>query len=176
TLDPLTVTIHSGATFAPGNGTPGTSMTITGNLAFQSGATYQVQLNPTTASFVNVSGTATLAGNVLATFAPGSYVTKQYTILQSGGLTGTFAGVTTPSVPAGFAASLSYDTNDVFLDLALALPTTGLNANQTNVANAITAFFNGGGSLPPNFVNVIGPTRPSLRNPPTRPPRRPTTS
>jgi uncharacterized protein with beta-barrel porin domain len=158
TLDPLAVTIHSGATFAPGNGTPGTSMTITGNLVFQSGATYQVQLNPSTASFANVSLTATLGGSVLAIFAPGSYVTRQYTILQSGGLSGTFAGVTTQGAPAGVTASLSYNTDDVFLDLALALPTTGLNVNQANVANAITGFFNGGGALPPGFAGIIGLT------------------
>ena len=41
TVDPVTVTINSGATFAPGTpGAPGTSMTIAGNLAFQSGAFY----------------------------------------------------------------------------------------------------------------------------------------
>src|SRR5262249_33271162 len=124
TLDPLAVTIHSGATFAPGNGAAGSSMAITGNLTFQSGATYQVQVNPTTASFATVSGTATLAGTVLANFAPGTYVTRQYTILQSGGLSGTFAGVTTQSLPAGFAASLGYNAGDVILNLAL-LPVAG---------------------------------------------------
>ncbi len=48
-VDPLTVTINSGATFAPGTaGVPGTSITIAGNLAFASGALYVVYLNPTT--------------------------------------------------------------------------------------------------------------------------------
>ena len=32
-IDPLTVAINNGGVFAPGNGTPGSSMTITGNLA-----------------------------------------------------------------------------------------------------------------------------------------------
>src|SRR5262249_30281893 len=120
TLDPLAVTIHSGATFAPGNGAAGSSMAITGNLTFQSGATYQVQINPTIASFATVSGTATLAGSVLAVFAPGQYVTRQYTILQSGGLSGTFASLT--GAPTGFQASLSYGGGDVFLNLALPSP------------------------------------------------------
>ena len=56
----------SGGTFAPGNGTPGTFMTVTGNLAFQSGAMYLVALNPTTASFANVGGTASLNGTAAA--------------------------------------------------------------------------------------------------------------
>jgi hypothetical protein len=55
-------TMISGGTFAPGSGAAGSSMTVAGNLAFQSGAIYLVQLNPTTASFANVTGTATLGG------------------------------------------------------------------------------------------------------------------
>ena len=55
--------INSGGFLVPGPvGTPGT-MTVTGNLAFQSGAFYVVQVNPTTASITNVSGTASLAGH-----------------------------------------------------------------------------------------------------------------
>src|SRR5260221_336247 len=41
-------TINNGGTFMPGNGTPGTSMTVNGSLAFQSGALYLVQLNSAT--------------------------------------------------------------------------------------------------------------------------------
>ena len=71
--------INSGGAFAPGTpGSPGTSMTVSGNLAFQSGAIYLVQLNPTSATSANVTGTASLAGTVDAVFAPGSYVKKQY--------------------------------------------------------------------------------------------------
>ena len=50
-------TVAGGGTFIPGNGTPGSSMTVAGNLAFQSGALYLVQVSPSTASFANVSGT-----------------------------------------------------------------------------------------------------------------------
>jgi hypothetical protein len=38
----------------------------------------QVTSGPASATSANVTGTATLAGNVLAAFASGSYVTKQY--------------------------------------------------------------------------------------------------
>jgi len=67
--------ITPGGTFAPGSGAPGSSMTVAGNLAFQSGAFYLVQVNPATASTTNASGTATLAGTVVAAFAPGNYLT-----------------------------------------------------------------------------------------------------
>jgi hypothetical protein len=154
--------VNNGGTFAPGTpGTPGTSMTVSGSLAFQSGATYLVQVNPSTASLANVSGTATLAGNVLANFAPGSYVAKQYDILRSAGLGGTtFNALATSNLPAGFASSLSYTSTDVLLSLTAALGAQqGLPGNQQNVASAINSFFNsGGGTLPPGFATLFGLT------------------
>ena len=66
------VQVNSGGTFAPGTpGSPGTAMTVSGNLAFQSGAFYLVQLNPATSTMANVSGTGALAGTVEAVFATG---------------------------------------------------------------------------------------------------------
>ena len=63
--------INSGGTFAPGNGTPGSSTTVTGSLAFQSGALYMVNVNSATSSFAEVVGAATLGGaTVNASFAP----------------------------------------------------------------------------------------------------------
>jgi len=157
TIDPAAVTIHAGATFAPGTpGVPGSSMAITGNIVFQPGATYAVSLNPATASFATISGTATLAGNVTAAFAAGSYLAKQYMILQSGGLNGTFTGLVSTSLPTGFSATLAYNADDVFLDLFAAGSISGLNVNQENVANAVLGAFNNGASLPPGFVSVLG--------------------
>jgi fibronectin-binding autotransporter adhesin len=150
--------INSGGTFAPGTpGVPGTSMTVAGNLAFQSGALYIVQLNPTSTTMTNVTGAASLAGNVLAAFASGSYMAKQYDILHSGGLNGTtFGSFATVNLPAGFNASLSYTTTDVLLNFAAVLgQQSGLNGNQQNVATAINNFFNGGGTLTPNFLALF---------------------
>ncbi len=66
-------TIASGGTLLPGNGAPGSSLAVTGNLAFQSGALYLVQLSPATSTFTSVTGTATLNGLAGASFTPGSY-------------------------------------------------------------------------------------------------------
>jgi outer membrane autotransporter protein len=168
-------TINSGGTFAPGN-SPGT-MTVQGNLAFQSGAIYLVQINPSIASSSNVSGSATLAGTVQAAFAAGSYATRIYTILTAaGGLGGTtFNALTTTNLPAGFTASLSYTATDAILNLTATLgqPTgpggpgalaCAFSINQCNVANALNAFFNNGGALPPNFVTIFGLTGANLAN------------
>jgi uncharacterized protein with beta-barrel porin domain len=158
-------TVNSGGIFAPGGGSiftftaPGGApgfMTVTGNLALQSGAQYLVALNPTTSSFASVTGTATLGGaTVNAMFANGSYVAKQYTILTAtGGVNGTFGSVADINLPTGFKTALSYDKNDAFLNLSLAFvppPGSGLNGNQQAVGNAIVNFFNTTGGIPMAF-------------------------
>jgi outer membrane autotransporter protein len=150
----------------PGSGVPGTSMTIAGNLAFQSGALYVVYLNPTTSTFANVTGTAALAGTVDAMFtSSGGYQNKQYTILQSAGLNGTtFSALTVTGLPVDGRTSLAYTADDVLLDLTVSLPTAGLNVNQTNVANAINNFLSSGGTAPPEFTNLFNRTGAPLAN------------
>ena len=159
TIDPPTVTIGPGATFVPGTaGVPGTSMTIAGNLAFQSGALYVVAVNQAASSFANVTGTAALGGTVQATFSPGISMAPRYTILQSAGLNGTtFAGLTTSNAPANFTETLSYSADDVFLNLNAALGQgSALSQNQQSVATTINNVFNSGATLSPGFVNVFG--------------------
>jgi uncharacterized protein with beta-barrel porin domain len=168
-------TIASGGIFAPGNASPNSSMTVTGNLALDSGAIYMVQVNPATASFASVSGTANLGGaTVNATFASGTYVEKKYTILTTVGLIGTKfdTGIATVGLPSNFHTTLSYDSNNAYLNLALNFTppppcndcggdtppppqgpssTSGLNLNQQRVANTLVNFFNTTGGIPMAF-------------------------
>ena len=147
--------IASGGIFAPGNGTPGASMTVSGNLAFQSGALYLVQLNSTTSTFANVTGTAALSGSVGASFAPGSTVMKQYSILTAtGGISGTFDGVVA-SAPGGLVATLSYDATHAYLNFALDFgPKSNLTVNQQNVGTTLTNFFNANGGIAFAFASL----------------------
>jgi uncharacterized protein with beta-barrel porin domain len=157
--------VNSGGSFAPGTvGSSNTLMNVQGSLAFQSGAFYVTQISPSSATYANISGTASLAGTVLATFATGSYVAQKYLILQSAGLNDTtFGTLDTLGLPRGFAAVLSYNADDVFLNLDPALSqATGLNGNQKNVANGLDNFFNNGSALPPNFASIFGLTGPQL--------------
>jgi uncharacterized protein with beta-barrel porin domain len=155
-------TIASGGTFAPGNGTPGSSMTVAGNLAFQSGALYLVQLDPAVSSFANVSGVAALNGTAAAIYFAGNYISKKYTILSAtGGVTGTFGSLTNTNVPANFTSTLSYDANNAYLNLALNFvpnPTpnfgNGLSVNQQNVANTLVNFFDRTGGIPAVFGSL----------------------
>jgi T5SS/PEP-CTERM-associated repeat protein/autotransporter-associated beta strand protein/autotransporter passenger strand-loop-strand repeat protein len=158
TIDPLTVSINNGGSLLAGNGVPGASTKIVGNLAFQSGASYNFVLNPTTSSLTSVTGTATLSGATAnAFFANGAYVASKYTVLTaSGGVSGTFGSLVSTNLPPIVTASLSYDANDVFLNLKAAIGAgAGLNQNQQNAANDINNFFNNGGTLPPGFVSLF---------------------
>ncbi|MBW7972255.1 autotransporter domain-containing protein [Bradyrhizobium sp. BR 10289] len=147
--------IATGGIFLPGNSTPGTAMTVSGNLAFQSGALYLVSINGTTSSLANVTGTATLSGSVGVSVAAGSMLAKRYTILTTaGGLIGTFSGVATPSM-ASYTASLSYDASNVYLNFALDYGAkSALNVNQANVANTLANFFNANGGINSAFANL----------------------
>ncbi|WP_440637353.1 autotransporter domain-containing protein [Bradyrhizobium sp. PUT101] len=149
--------IAGGGTLAPGNSIG--TISVSGSLTFDTGASYAVEVSPNAADRTNITGTATLAGTVNAVFAPGSYMARNYTILSAaGGLGGTtFDLLTTSGLPVNFTASLSYGSTDVLLSLKAALGARQeLATNPSNVANAINGFFNGGGTLPPGFVTVFG--------------------
>ena len=74
--------IASGGTLSPGNSIG--TITVNGNLTFNAGSTYRVEVSPATADRTNVTGTATLGGaTVNASYAAGAYVPKQYTILNA---------------------------------------------------------------------------------------------
>jgi uncharacterized protein with beta-barrel porin domain len=129
--------VNSGGFLVPGN-SPST-LTISGNLALQSGAFYIVQVNPTTASTTNVSGTASLAGTVGGVFATGSYVVRSYTILTAaGGVTGAFDAGAVRGLPAGFRPSLSYTANTVMLNLDAQLVSTPPTQPPTTVLTTTT--------------------------------------
>jgi uncharacterized protein with beta-barrel porin domain len=145
-------TTINGGTLSPGNSIG--LLTVNGNLAFTAASTYMVEVSPTTADRTNVTGKATL-GNATVNAVPtsGTLNNQRYTILNAtGGVVGTFNPTVTTALP-DLHGSLSYDANNAYLNFALNFG-SGLNANQQNVANALTGFFNGGGGLPVAFANL----------------------
>ena len=151
----------SGGVFMAGGGTAASSMTVTGTLGFNAASTYLINVNPTTASFANVSGAATLGGaTVNAIFANGSYIAKQYTILNAGSISGTFGTLANTNLLANFHDSLSYDATHAYLNLDLTFTTPSANTlsgNQNNVANALINFFNSTGGIPLTFATLSAP-------------------
>jgi uncharacterized protein with beta-barrel porin domain len=163
------VTVNAGGTLG-GNGTvgnttinggalaPGNSiglLTVQGSLTFTAASSYMIEVSPANADRVNVTGTATLGGaTVNASFAAGSYLAKQYTILNATGrVIGSFDALVNSNLPASITPSLSYDADNAYLNIAInfAVP-GGLNQNQQNVGNALTNFFNSTGGIPLAFA------------------------
>jgi autotransporter-associated beta strand protein len=168
-------TINAGGTLAPGRsasvGTE-TILRVKGDLTFSSGATYLVQFSPSFSTSAAVTtlaggaagGTATLGGaTVVANFTPGTYVTNKYIILQaSRALNGTFGNLVNTNLAPFFTTSLSYDANNVFLNLSAVdavsgggsgpNATAGLNTNQRNVFHGIVNSFNLMGGAPAVFL------------------------
>ncbi|CAN7528806.1 autotransporter domain-containing protein [Bradyrhizobium sp. LjRoot220] len=145
-------TVNAGGTLAPGNSIG--TLSVSGSLVFAAASSYLVEVSPTNADRVFVSGAATLGGaTVNANFAAGTYVEKKYTILNAGSVSGTFGSVVNTNLPGGFKSSLSYDASNAYLDLALDFTPTpnfggGLNGNQQVVGNALINFFNTSGGIP----------------------------
>jgi autotransporter-associated beta strand protein len=148
-----TTQVNSGGTFAPGS-MPVTSMTIAGNLAFQSGAIYLVQVNMSGMTSANVSGTAFLGGTVKVAASSGwqNWTVKE-TILHAGALSGTFEGI---SAPTGFTGSLSYSPTDVTLTITggFSLDLT-LSRNHAALVAAHDSYFYNGGAMPARFDAVL---------------------
>jgi len=153
-----TLNVASGTTLSAGSGVPGATMTVNGNLVFAAGSTYKVFASTTTASSIQVTGTATLTGaGVVANLASGTYLVHKYKIVgAAGGLGGTtFAGLTTTGVGPGVQTSLSYDASGAYLNISGLLnggASTGLPTNQQAVTNAINAYFNSGGAVPTTYL------------------------
>jgi autotransporter-associated beta strand protein len=144
-------TILPGGALSPGNSVG--LITVNGNLVFNPGSLYFVEIFGNTADRTNVTGTAILAGTVVASFTGGT-LTNSYTILSAaGGRTGTFDSLAQVNAPAFITASLAYTPTDVLLNLnSTIVQTPGLTSNEAAVAPALDASFNSGrGTLPGLF-------------------------
>jgi uncharacterized protein with beta-barrel porin domain len=136
------VSVNGGA-FAPGN--PTGTLSVSGNLTFTAASSYVVQVSGTSNGIAVVGGTATLAGATVVVVPTGT-ITKHYTILNAATLPDTFNPVVAGLSP-NLQATLSYDPNNVYLDLALSYG-GGLNINQQNVADVLKRIYDTTGSLP----------------------------
>lgn len=134
------VDIASGGAVAPGNSIG--TLNVTGDATFSAGSTYQIEIDPTGATdLLAVGGIATLGGATLDVLkAAGSYtVGTRYTILTAdGGITGTF-GTLTQDMPF-IDLALSYDPNDIYLDIIrneVTFPSVGNTPNEIATGGAV---------------------------------------
>ncbi|MGF7051106.1 outer membrane autotransporter protein [Bosea sp. OAE752] len=111
-------TIHAGATIAPGNSIG--TLTVSGDIRFEHGATYAVEVSPggSSSDLIRASGKARLSGgSVVHIGEDGTYWANQrYTILTAGqGVEGRFDDVSSNFL--FLDPRLEYDTNNVRLTL-----------------------------------------------------------
>jgi outer membrane autotransporter protein len=122
----------NGGSVAPGNSIG--TINVTGNVDFTGGGNYDVEVNAAGASdLINATGTATLTSGVV-NIKPeaGNYAeSTDYTLLTAvGGLGGTTFSDMTMTDLAFLSSTLSYDANNVFLNLAVDF--TGLSNLSPN--------------------------------------------
>ena len=92
------------------------TLTIGGNLVFGAGSVFRVDIGSGVNDRVNVTGTATLTGGIAAFSSNSVFTVGTYTLLNAaGGISGTFSPLTTTP---GALASLSYDNNNVYLQIS----------------------------------------------------------
>lgn len=145
----------NGGTLAPGSAGAIGTLAINGPLSFTAASTYLVQVSSTSASLASVAGAATLGGATVNAIFKSGTVKKQYTILTAtGGLGGTTFNPAVISNMPTLSASLSYDPNNVFLNIGVNFTPSGggLSINQQNVANTLTNFFDSTGGIPAAFA------------------------
>jgi outer membrane autotransporter protein len=146
--------IGNGATLSPGSNGIGT-LTVNGNLAFQSASLYLVGVNASASGRTTVSGSATVAGTAEAVFQ-GSAFQSQYTILSAaGGRTGTFGNFIVVNLPSFITASLVYTPTEVDLKLTSGMSQmANLTGNQAAVAAGIDNGVNSGGGFLAGLAGV----------------------
>ena len=136
----VTGNVVNSGTWAPGNSIG--TQTVTGNVTFNPGSSFEVEVNGTGAGDrVTATGTAAINGgtvNVLGLPGPYSAATVYTIVSATGGLTGAFANATS-NLPF-LTPSLTYTGTDVNLTMtrnAAAFASVATTGNQRAVAGAL---------------------------------------
>ncbi len=135
--------VQAGSVLAPGATTPFTTLKISGNVTFDQGSIYRINVDPTgRTDSIAATGSATLNGGTVDIVAGGRFATSQrYTILTAeGGVTGAFSSLTATSNLAFLAPTLSYDATSVSLGLTrneVDFVSLAQSANQRATARAL---------------------------------------
>lgn len=153
-------------TLSPGNSIGTIS---SGDVVFESSSLFFVELDPTGASLLNVTGSATLNGTLEVVQNTGLYARSgQYPILQTtSGLSGSFSSVLFAPL-SGFTFSIEQRGDDLIVAYNSAILTGGLSGNalkigdylnQYGTADAINPLLNLDESTLNNALDRISPSR-----------------
>jgi autotransporter-associated beta strand protein len=140
--------VASGGTVAPGNSIG--TLHVNGNLALASGSTTAIEISPTAADQIAVSGTASLGGTLAFAQGAGTYAAgTDFKLITASAVNGTFASITGLNI-TGLNANVTYSATAV--DLVLSAPggsgttgssflfaTYGATPNQIAAGTALAA-------------------------------------
>ena len=147
-------TVNAGGTIAPGS--VGAPLTINGNFVQGSGSTYTAEVNSTGSDKILVEGTAQISGatKLNVTVDPGTLtVGKKYEILSAtGGLSGQYATVFTPTLAQHVVFTEQYGTNNLLLVVNSNLTSVAQSQNQLAVASVLDQV---SGSATGGFANAL---------------------
>jgi outer membrane autotransporter protein len=119
-----------------------------------------VTATSSSSSALSATGSASLAGTLSVASADGTYrLGQKLTVLTAaGGVNGTFSLAQVTATGATFSSALSYDADNVYLQIDLSRLTpllpTGSSANQTAVVGGIDAAIAAGDSMPLAIENL----------------------
>jgi autotransporter-associated beta strand protein len=153
------VSVASGGTVAPGSAGAGT-LTANGGVNFASGSNFLVNMSSSAAPSLSASGAASLAGTLSVVSSDGTYKLGQKLAVLSaaGGISGTFTAAPIQSSGAQFSSTLSYDANNVYLEVDLAklspLLPSDASRNAINAVAGIDAAIAAKDTLPLAFQNL----------------------
>jgi hypothetical protein len=138
--------VTNDGSFGPGEtaeGGVGSTLYLTGNFTQNADGTLLVAVAPeeesfTTSDFV-ITGSASLSGAVLFTFAPGTYEAGSHSFLSATNVTGTFTSQHYTNTPNGLTASVTYpDETDPLLVLTGSGGTGIVNTGTTTTSTTTT--------------------------------------
>ncbi|HXE30143.1 MAG TPA: autotransporter domain-containing protein, partial [Stellaceae bacterium] len=136
------VTNTAGGTIAPG-GSIGT-LTVA-SYTQGAGSTLQIEVSPSAASKLNVTGAASLNGTLVLIYDPGVYSSATFAIVHAGSITGTFATVNASgSVPTNVSQAVTYTGTDVNLVLTGSSTLVVRPTNDTIFSSLNTSVLLGG--------------------------------
>ncbi|MDR3562015.1 MAG: autotransporter-associated beta strand repeat-containing protein [Negativicutes bacterium] len=154
-----TATINAGGVLAPGAGGAGT-LNVNGPVTFSTKSNFAITVSSTGAPKLAIQGNETLSGSLSVVSADGTYLLGQKVavLTATGGISGTFAVAPIASTGAQFTPKISYDADDVFLEIDLAklypLLPSGSSINQANAVRGIDAAIAAGNAVPVRIQNL----------------------
>ena len=164
------MTLNSGGAIEAGAAGSGT-LSVNGSIAYVSGSNTIISVTSAGAGKIAVSGAESLAGTLSVASADGTIpVGEKLTVLTAGGgISGNFSTQSfTTSNGVEYMPALSYDANDVYLQVNLAklspLLPAGVTRNQRDSIAGIDAAAAAGDTLPSAFGSLGNLSSAALAN------------